>query len=169
VCNFDVDADNYWVVNPNEDTSCSSGLINLLQDVLANENLCLQIVKSGGIIDADKAIPGAQATINGQAQDFLIRAHNIEASGDVGQNKELSLKDAYLEIRYGKGQDRAATPFSNLGTTWGDPINNDTVVRSAGITNPFNCQGNRELGNPSCNIDSNRKTINNESYNNIHG
>lgn len=154
---FDITAEDYWVIDPQDDTECG-----IFDAVLAGD-MCLELIMDG-------SFAGDTADVSIDAQDVLIRGHSIEAIEDSsGNNKELDLQNVYIEMRHRKGDDRAVVPVPY--NQWANPIEDPDVTRAAALSNDFRCEGNPTQSDPSCEIDSDRQGwtgIGEESYDDIH-
>lgn len=157
----------YHAVRPEEDTCGAIGALS--------GTVCIGLIKNGG---SDVLGTGAGASTV-EAYDIIIRGHEFRAvNGPNNNNKRLTLNDAYIEMRYGKGGDRIYTPDSNPnvgsgnypGTpgsndNWGQPVTGPSG--EAGIGVDHTCQG----GGPNtfCAIPSGRvQDREGESYDNIY-
>lgn len=100
---------------PNVEVDTCSGFDGLGGDV------CLSLIKDGGT-----TVSGTTVTVDTvDAWDIAIRGHTFSARrGDQGNDKKMVLNNAYLEIRYGEGYDRAKVPVSQSGGAddWAQPI-----------------------------------------------
>jgi hypothetical protein len=159
---------NYHAVRPEDDTCAATG-------ALAG-NICLGLIKNGG-----STVLGTTVTSDRiEGYDINIRGHQYRAvNGPNGQNKRLTLNDAYLEIRYGKGFDRINSPESNpddpngnyasavgKNSNWGQPVKTPSGRSALGVD--FPCGG----GGPNtfCQIPSGRNSNREgESYDNAYG
>jgi len=158
----------YHSVRPEDDVCSATG-------ALAG-NICLGLIKNGG-----STVLGTTVTSDTvEAYDINIRGHRYRAvNGPNGQNKRLTLNDAYVEIRYGKGFDRINSPESRpddpegrygsavgRNSNWGQPIN--TPFGESALGTDFPCEG----GGPNtfCQIPEGRNSDRfGESYDNIYG
>jgi len=116
-------------------------------------DVCLSLISDGGT-----SVAGTTVTADSvDAFDIMIRAHTISAKrGDQSNDKQLTLNNAYLEMRYGEGFDRAKVPVSQSGgaADWAQPI--QTQYGKGAVSVSHTCQG----GGPdtSCNIKDGRVT-----------
>lgn len=147
---------NFWAVRPEDDT-CG--------DLEALSSPCLAALSDGGTCVAGTCV--TSDSIDGRA--VFIRSHNYEAvRGPQGVDKELSLDNIYLEIRYSKGFDRAQTPGDPSGTfpQWAQPVTGSTG--QAALSTEAECTGGGP--NTDCSIPSGRASdIAGMTYDNIHG
>lgn len=154
---FDFTAEDYWLIDPQDDTSCG------ILDALLNDELCLELIKDG-------SFSGDTADVSVDADDVMIRGHYIEAIEDSsGNNKVLDMQNVYIEMRHRKGDDREVVP--RPFDQWANPIQNSDVTRAAALSNDFRCEGNPTTGDPDCTIDSDRQGftgVGDESYDDIH-
>jgi hypothetical protein len=162
-----LEINNYHAVNPEEDTCGAIGALG--------GTVCLGLIKNGG----SSVLGTTVASDRIEAYDLQIRGHEFKAvNGPNGQNKRLTLNNAYIEIRHGKGYDRIYTPDSNpsdpngnyggtVGSNpdWGQPVDGPTGRSALGVN--FPCEG----GGPStfCGIKNGRiQNRQGESYDNIY-
>lgn len=111
-----------WVVQPEDDTCPTT---------LDLSFLCLGLMPDGGV---------SVMTVNAQigqvaTTDFMVRAHRLAGVQDDFEeaNKRMTLDNVYMEIRYGKGEDRRFTP-SGAVDSMGDHID---WADSSDTTNEF--------------------------------
>lgn len=143
----------FWAVNP-EDDQCG--------DFEALNSPCLQAMRDGGACVLTTCV----RTDNVDGQEVFIRSHNIQAvRGSLGQDKQMLLNGLYLEMRYGKGFDRAHTPGSPRDAVWAQP--NTFANGRAAFSTSGECTGGGP--NTDCTIDANRNAdIDGMSYDNVH-
>lgn len=168
-----------WLVNP-EDDQCPA--------TLDLSFLCLGLLPDGGTTIATVTAETGRVA----ATDFAIRTHRARAVRDdfEGADKRMTLGDAYLEMRYGKGADRRMTPSGSVDSMsgkldwtsaddvesqfgfdpgsnrmWGQPVETDEGVSA--LSNVILCEG----GGPNtvC-VPDDGTLVNQEgmSYDNIH-
>lgn len=140
-----------------EDDTCSAF------DGLGGD-VCLSLISDGGTCVATTCVSADSV----DAWDITIRAPYYEATkGTDNEDKTMSMSDAYLEIRYGKGFDRATAFTSAQFTDWQQPY--DGTYGDAALSVPHTCQGGGP--NTDCSIQAGRVTDesgNRRTYDNVH-
>ncbi|MFB6284875.1 MAG: hypothetical protein ABEK59_13265 [Halobacteria archaeon] len=135
----------YWLANPQEDTHC-----NLIGALLGN--LCLKVLNSW-VVQKSGLVKRVDATLKG----IKFRLHDARAvKPDGGNNKMMIFEDLYAEVRYGDGNDRVHSagvkPIKDDTTYHGQTVPIDHPNRTAGLSNPFPCEGNPNL-KPNCGLE----------------
>jgi hypothetical protein len=146
----------YWIDDPEED---NCGLLDLGAG-FPFVSLCLALIEDGGITGISEL-----EQVDVELFNFMTRAHYAKALPSNGLDKQLVLKDAYLEIRHGKGNDRSrifpqgeVTPedqsdSQDRANDWQKPIPpgapSGDETRKHGVRQGFQCEGGPD-GDTTC-------------------
>jgi len=127
--------------------------------------LCLALIEDGGVTSSS-----AIEQVNVELFNLMVRTHYAKALSDNGKDKQLILRDVYVEIRHGKGDDRSRvfnqgriTPedsgSSARADQWQEPIPpgapSGDETRKHGVSQGFRCQGGAD-GDGDCQPSSSR-------------
>lgn len=157
---INIDSGDYWVNDAARD-DCGLSLTDA----------CLGILESGA--KTQDLLSDATVNLDG----LLLRVHRVSAipsDDDPPVSKILTLNDVYLEMRYGKGSDRAYVPVPGSYPDVGPPYlrngQGGPQSRKAAISNGYDCEGNpMGVGDTSCtDIPSNQVGVTSSSYQDIH-
>ena len=165
-------ASDYWLSEPEND---NCGITDTYSLGSGFNSACLGLLESGG--KAQDLLSDVTLSLNG----LLLRVHRASAipqprSGQEPVSKVLQLGEAgnpnsnvYIEIRQGKGIDRAIVPRP-ANRPIGVPLTlQEQGDRASAFSNDYVCRGNPTgIGETDCTIPNSRLGVTGTAYEDIH-